>query len=111
MKLSKTLYLVVHYLAIGLHQRFSIEGGFPIQHFIHTDTQRPPITLRAIFALAILHGLQDFRRDVIWGANCHRGLHLKDNAGHYQYQDGGYQLYMEAERLLSHNEIILPETM
>lgn len=73
---------MVHYLAVSLHQRFSIEGGFPIQHFIHTDTQRPPVTLRAIFALAILHSLQDLRRDVIWSTNCNGGLHLKDIAGH-----------------------------
>lgn len=71
--------LMVHDLAICLHQRLSIKGCLSIKHLVHAHTERPPVTLRPILSLPILHSLQDLRRDVVWGPNCNRGLDLWEN--------------------------------
>jgi hypothetical protein len=56
---------MVHDLAIGFHQGFSIEG------LIGTDSQRPPVALWTIVALALFHGLQDLRGDVVRCPYCY----------------------------------------
>lgn len=71
--------LMIHDLSIGLHQGFSIKGRLSIQHLVHAHTQRPPVTLRPVLPLPVLHSLQDLWRDVVRGPNCHRGLDLREN--------------------------------
>lgn len=68
--------LMVHDLAIGFHQGFSVERGFSKEQLIGADPQRPPVALRPIVALALLHGLQDLRGDVVGCPHCHRRIHL-----------------------------------
>lgn len=67
---------MVHDLAVGLHQRLRIERRFSIQHLIHADSQRPPVTLWSIAAHPVLHCLQDLWGDVVWCAHSHRRLDL-----------------------------------
>lgn len=62
---------MVHDLAIGFHQGFSIEGRLPEEQLIGTDAQGPPVTLWAVVALALLHSLQDLGGDVVWCPYCH----------------------------------------
>lgn len=69
-------YFVVHDLSVGLHKRLRVEGRFPVKHLVHADAQRPPVTLGAVLAHAVLHGLQDLRRDVVRRAHGHRRPHL-----------------------------------
>lgn len=76
-KIVKYTNFVIHDFSICFHQRFCIKWCFSIKHFIHTDPQRPPVTLRSISAFSIFHGLKDFRRDIIWSSNSHWGLDLK----------------------------------
>ena len=45
-------YLVVHDLPVGLDKALSVEGGFAVEHLVHADTQRPPVALRTVAALA-----------------------------------------------------------
>lgn len=63
---------MVHDLAVGFHQGFSIEGRLPKEQLVGADSQRPPVALWAVVALALLHGLQDLRGDVVRGPHCHR---------------------------------------
>lgn len=72
-----TSYFVVHDLSVGLHEGLCVEGRLSIQHLVHADAQRPPVTLGAVLAHAVLHGLQDLRRDVVRSAHGHRGLDLE----------------------------------
>lgn len=62
---------VVHDLSVGFHQRLSVERSLSIQHLIHANAQRPPVTLGTVLALPILHGLQDFWGDVIRSPHSH----------------------------------------
>jgi hypothetical protein len=62
---------MVHDLAIGFHQGFSIEGRFTEEQLIGTDSQRPPVALWTIVALALFHGLQDLRGDVVRCPYCY----------------------------------------
>ncbi len=50
-------YLVLHDSAVGLDKGLSIEGGFPKQHLVEADTERPPVTLASIHTSTILHCL------------------------------------------------------
>lgn len=68
---------MVHDLSVGLHEGLCVEGRLSIQHLVHADAQGPPVTLGAVLAHAVLHGLQDLGRDVVRGAHGHRGLDLE----------------------------------
>lgn len=85
----KILYahLVVHDLAISFHQGLRIERCLAVQHFIHADTQRPPVALGSVLAFSIFHCLQDFWGDVVWSAHCHRGLDLDGGMKHKSTAD------------------------
>ncbi len=76
MHIKTQAHLVVHDLPIGFHQRLCIERSLAVQHFIHADAEGPPVALRSILALPILHGLEDFWGDVVWSPYRHRGLDL-----------------------------------
>lgn len=69
---------MVHDLAIGFHEGLCIERSLAVQHFIHADAQGPPVALRSILSFPILHSLEDFWGDVVWGSHCHRGLDLSE---------------------------------
>lgn len=69
---------MVHDLPICFHQGLCIERGLAVQHFIHADAQGPPVALRPILAFPILHSLENFWGDVVWGPHGHRGLDLGD---------------------------------
>lgn len=69
---------MVHDFAVRLQKRLSIEGRLPIEHLVHTHSQRPPVTLGPVLPFPILHGQQDLGRDVIWGSYCNRGLYLSE---------------------------------
>lgn len=62
---------MIHYLAIRLNEGLCIEWSLSIQHLVHADTKRPPVALWSIETLTVLHCTQDFRGDVVWGANSH----------------------------------------
>lgn len=74
---AQTTHFMVHYLSISLHQWLCIKRRFSIKHFIHANTEGPPVTLGAILSFPIFHGLQDFWWDVVWCSNCYRRLNLK----------------------------------
>ena len=78
---SATAYLMVHDLPVGLHKGFGVERGLSVQHLVHADAQRPPVTLGAVLAHAILHRLQDLWGDVVRGAHSHGRLHLREEGG------------------------------
>lgn len=69
-------HLVIHDLPISFHQGLCIEGSFSIQHFIHADTQGPPVALRSILALPIFHSLEDLGGNIVRSSHSHRGLDL-----------------------------------
>ncbi len=50
-------HLVLHDSAVGLDKGLSIKGGFPEQHLVEADTERPPVTLASIHTSTILHCL------------------------------------------------------
>lgn len=70
-------HLVVHDLAVGLHQRLGVKRRLSVEHLVHADAQRPPVALGAVPAHAVLHRLQDLRGDVVRGADGHGGLDLR----------------------------------
>ena len=70
-------YLVVHYLAVGYHNRISFKRSLSKQHLISDNTQRPPVTLHSIRSPWPIHTRQDFRRNVLWGSYWHLTVHLK----------------------------------
>ena len=45
-------YLVVHDLPVGLDEALRIEGGLAVEHLVHAHSQRPPVALRTVAALA-----------------------------------------------------------
>lgn len=69
---------MVHDLPIGLHQGLCVERRLAVQHFIHAHAQGPPVALRSILALPILHGLQYFWGDVVGRPHRYGGLHLAE---------------------------------
>ena len=70
-------YLVVHYLAVGYHNRISFKRSLSKQHLICDNTQRPPVTLHSIRSPWPIHTCQDFRGNVLWGSYWHLTVHLK----------------------------------
>ena len=62
-------YLVVHDLAVGLHQRLGVKRGLAIEHLVHAHPQGPPVALGAVLPHAVLHGLQDLRGNVVRSAD------------------------------------------
>merc|ERR550532_1814843 len=67
--------LVIHNLPVSFHQGLRIEWSFSVEHLIHADPQAPPVTLGPVTTLAVLHGPQDLRGDVVWRPHCHVALH------------------------------------
>ena len=54
---GRCAYLVLHDSAVCLNEGLGIEGGFPKQHLVETDTEGPPVALSSVHTSTILHRL------------------------------------------------------
>ena len=52
LKCDYLAHLVVHDLPVGLDKALGVEGGLPIEHLVHANTQRPPVALGPVPPLA-----------------------------------------------------------
>ena len=62
MRILTPVYLVLHNLAVCLHERLSVKWCLPEQHLVEADPQRPPVTLWTIHTLPVLHRLCEEER-------------------------------------------------
>ena len=55
---------MVHDFAVGLHEALRVERGLSVQHLEHADAERPPVALRAVPTLPVLHSLQSINQSI-----------------------------------------------
>ena len=75
LELDSLFHLVVHDLAVGLHQALSIKGSLPVQHLVHAHPQTPPVALRAVTALACRGSSKNKGQKGAGG--CRKGIKIK----------------------------------
>ena len=74
-KIFRHIHLMIHDFPVCFNQGLGIEGGLAVQHLVHAHAEAPPVALRPVPPLAVLHGTEDLRGDVVRSPHCHVALH------------------------------------
>ena len=67
---------MIHDLSVRLHKWLGVKRRLPVEHLIHAHAERPPVTLRAVSPVPVLHRPEYLRGDVVGRTHGDRWLYL-----------------------------------